>query len=54
MSGETRIETRLYDADGNLTDDPSRAIRGEAVEVDADGNVIRRLEGANSRLYRSR
>jgi uncharacterized protein RhaS with RHS repeats len=40
---ETRIVSILYDADGNRTDDASRAVRGETVEVDAAGNVVRRL-----------
>jgi hypothetical protein len=44
VNDETRIETRLYDADGNPTDDSGRAVRAEAVEVDAHGNVVRRLE----------
>jgi YD repeat-containing protein len=42
-SGEpSRIETRLYDADGNLTADESLAVRGEVVELDAEGRVIAR------------
>lgn len=36
----TRIETVLYDADGNRTDDESVAVRGEIVELDADGRVL--------------
>jgi uncharacterized protein RhaS with RHS repeats len=39
----TRIETIFYDADGNITTDRGLAVRGEAVEVDASGNVIRSL-----------
>jgi hypothetical protein len=39
-----RIETILYDADGNRTDDESVAVRGEIVELDADGNIIGRRE----------
>jgi hypothetical protein len=39
----SRIETFLYDADGNRTDDESLAVRGELVEVDAEGRVLRRL-----------
>jgi hypothetical protein len=39
---ERRIETILYDADGNRTDDEALAVRAETVEVDADGNVIER------------
>ena len=37
-----RIETFLYDADGNRTDDEALAVRAETVERDADGRVIRR------------
>ena len=37
---ESRIETFLYDAEGNRTDDEALAVRGETVEVDADGNVV--------------
>jgi hypothetical protein len=36
----TRIETILYDADGNRTDDDAAAVRAETVELDADGNVV--------------
>jgi hypothetical protein len=35
-----RIETFLYDADGNRTEDESRAVRAEVVELDAEGRVI--------------
>jgi len=38
----TRIETFLYDADGNRTDDESVAVRGEIVELDPAGRVLRR------------
>jgi hypothetical protein len=37
-----RIETILYDADGNRTDDESVAVRGEVVELDAAGRVVTR------------
>jgi uncharacterized protein RhaS with RHS repeats len=37
-----RIETFLYDADGNRTEDESVAVRGETVELDAEGRVIAR------------
>ena len=37
---ENRIETFLYDADGNRTDDEALAVRAETVEVDSDGNVV--------------
>ena len=36
---ENRIETFLYDADGNRTDDEALAVRAETVELDAQGNV---------------
>jgi hypothetical protein len=35
-----RIETFLYDADGNRTEDESSAVRAEVVELDAEGHVI--------------
>ena len=38
----TRVETVLYDADGNRTDDESVAVRGELVELDAEGRVLSR------------
>jgi hypothetical protein len=37
-----RIETVLYDADGNRTEDESHAVRGEIVELDAAGHVLER------------
>ena len=37
-----RIETFLYDADGNRTHDESVAVRGELVELDADGRILSR------------
>jgi len=33
----SRIETFLYDADGNRTEDEGLAVRGEVVELDAEG-----------------
>ena len=39
-----RIETFLYDADGNRTEEESIAVRGEVVELDADGRVTARHE----------
>ena len=36
-----RIETVLYDADGNRTDDDSLAVRAVTVEVDDEGNVVK-------------
>lgn len=38
----SRIETFLFDADGNRTEDESLAVRGETVELDAEGRVISR------------
>ena len=32
----------MFDPDGNETDDRSRAVRGEVVELDDDGNIVRR------------
>jgi hypothetical protein len=37
-----RIETFLYDADGNRAEDESVAVRGEVVELDAEGRLIAR------------
>jgi uncharacterized protein RhaS with RHS repeats len=45
MNEERRIERIFYDADGNRTDDSSRAVSAETVEVDASGKVVRKLEG---------
>ena len=41
-SQPSRIETFLYDADGNRTKDESLAVRGEIVELDASGRVLAR------------
>jgi hypothetical protein len=38
----SRIETVLYDADGNRTEDEALAVRAETVELDADGRVTKR------------
>ena len=38
----SRIETFLYDADGNRTEDESVAVRGETVELDPEGRVLAR------------
>jgi len=38
----SRIETFLYDADGNRTEDESVAVRGVVVELDAAGRIIAR------------
>jgi len=32
----------MFDADGNETGDRAHAVRGEVVELDDDGNVVRR------------
>ena len=37
-----RIETWLYDADGNRIDDEALAVRAETIELDADGNIVAR------------
>jgi hypothetical protein len=37
-----RIETFLYDADGNRTEDEANAVRAEVVEVDAEGRVVKK------------
>src|SRR5579859_7949620 len=34
--------TLMFDENGNETDDRSRAVRGEVVELDDDGNIVRR------------
>jgi hypothetical protein len=36
------VETVLYDAEGNETDDRAEAVRGEVIERDDDGRVVRR------------
>jgi hypothetical protein len=41
-SQPSRIETVLYDADGNRTEDESLAVRGEVVEIDEAGRVLAR------------
>lgn len=38
----SRIETFLYDADGNRTEDESLAVRGEVVELDPQSRVVAR------------
>jgi hypothetical protein len=45
MAEPARIETILYDADGNRTDDEAKAVRAETVELDAEGNIIRTHPG---------
>jgi hypothetical protein len=39
----TQTHTVMYDADGNETADRTLAVRGEVVELDGDGNVVRRF-----------
>lgn len=38
-----KTETVMYDADGNETDDPALAVRGEVVELDDRGRIVQRL-----------
>jgi hypothetical protein len=38
---DNRVETFLYDADGNRTDDEALAVRAETVEVDDEGEVLK-------------
>jgi hypothetical protein len=35
-------KTVMYDTDGNETDDRAKAVRGEVVALDDDGNVVSR------------
>jgi hypothetical protein len=37
---EHRLETYLYDAEGNRTEDESVAVRAEVVELDAEGRIV--------------
>jgi hypothetical protein len=36
------LEPAYFDAEGNRTDDPAKAVRGEVVERDPEGGRIRR------------
>lgn len=36
----TQTRSILYDEDGNPTEDESAAVRGEVVELDAEGNIV--------------
>jgi uncharacterized protein RhaS with RHS repeats len=45
VSKERQIRTIFYDADGNRTEDSSKAVSAETVELDAAGRLIRKLEG---------
>lgn len=38
---EDKRTTRLYDAEGRLTTDPARAVRGEVFEYDSSGTARR-------------
>jgi hypothetical protein len=38
-----RFETLLYDAENRRTDDRTKAVRSEVVELDERGRVVRRL-----------
>lgn len=55
-SQPSRIETVLYDADRNRTEDESLAVRGEIIELDEAGRVWRgvRTKGSTGRSTRSR
>jgi len=39
MAGKRKLEQRVayFDAEGNLTEDPAQAVRGEVVEHDTEG-----------------
>ena len=37
---QRRVETLMYDADGNRTEDESKAVRAEVVELDSEGRVV--------------
>ncbi len=39
----TQTQSVMYDADGNETADRAQAVRGEVVELDEDGQVVRRF-----------
>jgi hypothetical protein len=39
----TQTHTVMYDADGHETEDQTQAVRGEVMELDGDGNVVRRF-----------
>ncbi len=36
------VETVLFDAEGNETDDRAEAVRGEVIERDDEGRIVRR------------
>jgi hypothetical protein len=36
------VETVLYDAEGNETDDRADAVRGEVIERDDEGRIVKR------------
>ena len=36
------VETVLYDVEGNVTGDRSQAVRGEMIERDDEGRIVRR------------
>jgi hypothetical protein len=46
----TQTHTVMYDAHGNETDDRTQAVRGEVVELDDDGTVIRRFPDLSWRV----
>lgn len=41
----TQTRSILYDKDGNPTEDESAAVRGEVVELDAEGNIVAAHQG---------
>jgi hypothetical protein len=41
----TQARSILYDKDGKPTEDESAAVRGEVVELDADGNIVATYPG---------
>ncbi len=46
----TQTHTVMYDADGHETDDQAQAVRGEVVELDEDGTVVRRFPDLSWRV----
>jgi hypothetical protein len=52
----SRIESFLYEDDGNRTEDESLEVRGEIVELDAEGRTLaRRLhDGATRARWQTR
>jgi hypothetical protein len=46
----TQTHTVMYDAHGLETDDRTVAVRGEVVELDEDGTVVRRFPDLSWRV----